>query len=91
MDAGEWTEKDKIAHAGVGLVAGFAAHEAVEYLWPELSPLEQKLVAMVPVILLAVGKEVLDHQDPENHTSDAKDAVATAVGGAIGITLSWSF
>ena len=87
----DWIATDKAAHAGIGAIAGLVAHEAVAYVWPESDPLERALVALIPVVLLAVAKEVADAQDPEDHCSDWKDAAATVAGGALSISLTVRF
>ena len=41
------------------------------------------LAAAVLVVVLGVGKELVDRMHPEDHTADWRDAVATAAGGAL--------
>ncbi len=91
MDLDEWTAEDKALHFAGGAVAGAISQQAIEYLWPDMHPLAQQVVALIPVIVLGVGKEIYDHQHQDDHTSDWKDAAATVAGGALAITITCRF
>lgn len=64
---------DKLLHFAVGVVL-FAAF--VFFTVP---------VACTAVIIAAVGKEFHDYLDREHHTPDVWDAVATLLGGGVGL------
>jgi hypothetical protein len=43
------------------------------------------------VIAAAVGKELYDRRHADRHDCDVVDTLATCAGGAVGITLAWSW
>lgn len=91
MDADDWMAEDKALHFVGGAIAGAVCFQAVEYVWPEMNPIAKRVVAIIPVIVLGVVKEIADHQDPDDHTSDWKDAAATVAGGMLAIEVSIRF
>lgn len=65
---------DKFMHAGAGfviyvgcLVATDVLHRSKENVW----------MCLIPVAVAGVGKEVYDHNHPDNHTAEWQDAAAT--------------
>lgn len=51
-------------------------------------------VALAPlsiwfVMVIALGKEIYDYYNPEKHTADWNDFIATVVGGLVGLQF-WS-
>jgi hypothetical protein len=87
----EFTRGDRLEHAAVGFAVGFLARELVDEIRPEARPLERFLIALVPVLVVAIGKEAYDHAHPASHDCDLRDALATVGGGAIALTLTWRF
>lgn len=79
-----WADADKHAHALTGFALGSCAAYATDRVIPDASPLARRIVALVPVVLIAVAKEVSDAQDRQHHTPEALDALATTLGGAVG-------
>jgi hypothetical protein len=63
---------DKLLH--------FMAGAAVFML---MLPFVGPLAAMAAVVFVGAGKEVYDYFNPEKHTSDLLDIVATVAGGLI--------
>jgi hypothetical protein len=87
----EFTRGDRLEHAAAGFAVGFLARELVGEIRPQAKPLEKFLIAAVPVLLLALGKEAWDHEHPRTHDADLRDALATVGGGALSLTLTWRF
>ncbi len=87
----EWLAEDKQLHAAGGFIAGAATAAAIEYLRPDLPEWQKRVIALVPIVVLAVAKEVADHQDPDNHTSDWRDAAATVAGGVLAVEITFHF
>lgn len=87
----DYEHSDKVDHALVGAVAGATTSLIVERIAPDLRPIERAVIVLIPVVLLAVGKEVYDHQHPDDHTSDWHDGAATIAGGVIAIGISLRF
>jgi len=46
-------------------------------------------IALIVLLLVAAGKEIMDSRDPENHTADIWDFIVTLFGGLVGITIHW--
>jgi len=95
MDLPEFSHSDKAYHCAGGMVIGYASAEAVSWVerhhWQTMPRWARYTLAILPSVLVGVLKEVYDHQHPDRHTSDWQDAGATVIGGAVGLTLSWSF
>lgn len=87
----EYEHSDKVDHFVVGGVVGFVSAAAVDHLMPDAHPAARFVVALIPVVVLAIGKEVVDHQDADHHTSDWRDAAATVAGGVIAIPITFRF
>jgi hypothetical protein len=87
----EFARDDRLEHEGVGFVVGLLSREIVSEIRPDAKPLERFLLAAIPVVLVAVGKEAYDHQHPRTHDCDARDAMATIGGGTLSLTLTWRF
>jgi len=68
-------QKDKQGHFIVGFVLSFS--------FSFVSPFLGLMVAM----FAGWAKEMLDRRDPENHTSDEIDMLATWFGGVAGLIL----
>ena len=66
-------QKDKQQHFLGGFVLSFS--------FSFVSPFLGLMVAM----FAGWAKEMLDRRDPENHTSDEKDMLATWFGGVVGL------
>lgn len=64
---------DKIAHFAVGTLIYAAAHF--------VSP----VMGLVAVAVAAVGKEVYDWFRRDKHTPEVMDAIATMLGGVVGL------
>lgn len=65
--------QDKLAHFAVGVIVFAITH----FIGP--------LVGMLAVVLAAVGKEIYDWFHRNKHTPDIWDAVATILGGTVGL------
>jgi len=63
---------DKLQHFVVGVLIYAVLHFA------------DPLIGLGAVAVAAVGKEIYDWLNKENHTPDAWDAVVTVAGGAVG-------
>jgi hypothetical protein len=87
----EFARDDRLEHEAVGFVVGLLSREIVSEIRPDAKPLERFLLATIPVVLVAVGKELYDHQHPANHDADPRDAVATIAGGALALSITWRF
>lgn len=87
----EFARDDRLKHEAVGFVVGLLSREIVSEIRPNAKPLEKFLLAAIPVVLVAVGKELYDHQHPSTHDCDARDALATIGGGALALTITWRF
>lgn len=87
----DYEHRDKVDHLAGGALIGAVSSLVVEDLWPDMHPAKRAVVALIPVVVVAVAKEVIDHQDPDHHSSEWQDAAATVVGGtiAVGICLRW--
>ncbi len=85
-----WTAPDKQAHALVGFAFGTVWATALDQIPGRPSKMEKAAAAVVPLLALAVGKELWDRKHP-SHDSDARDALATIAGGAVALTFKWSF
>lgn len=88
-EADTWIAQDKGLHAAAGFLVGFASSLAVDHFAPDLSPWAKRIVAIVPVIAVGIGKELYDSADQEHHSAEWEDAAATIIGGtiAVGIVL----
>ncbi len=90
--ASEWTRDtapDKQSHALVGFAVGTIWASALDQIGNHPSKAERLAAALAPIVLVAVGKELWDRHhggDPE-----CRDALATIVGGSLGICLRWEF
>ncbi len=87
----DYDHADKIDHAAVGAAIGAASYAALATLWPEQRPEVRFVEALVPVLLVAVAKEIYDHQHPEDHESDWRDAAATLGGGVLSVSIAYRF
>lgn len=92
-EADEYTRSDRLQHEAAGAVIGLGSFLLVDRLpaTRELPRWQKAALALVPVVLAAVGKEALDSRHPERHDCDARDAVATVLGGCVAVTLVWRF
>jgi VanZ family protein len=68
---------DKVMHFASGVI-----------LYAGLLPFVGSSFALSIVVLMAVGKEVYDSYYPDKHTADVWDAVATILGGLLGLFIS---
>ena len=68
---------EKVVHFASGVI-----------LYAGLLPFVGSSFALSIVVLMAVGKEVYDSYCPDKHTADVWDAVATILGGLIGLFIS---
>lgn len=68
---------DKVAHFASGVV-----------LYAGLLPFVGSSLALSVVIMAAVAKEIYDSCNPDKHTADMWDAVATTLGGLLGVFIS---
>lgn len=48
-------------------------------------------LALICTVIMAVGKEIYDYYHKENHTPEIMDAVATCLGGLVGILCGLTF
>ena len=80
----DYSAPDKQQHAAVGFVIGAASAALVDRLWPDMHPAAKVVVATIPAALVGVAKEISDAQHQDRHSVDARDAIATAGGGALG-------
>lgn len=69
---------DKVAHFAGGVLI-FAALS-----WFSI------LAAFIAVVVAAVGKEIYDSRHKDVHTPDVWDAVATILGGVVGVFIKLS-
>ena len=71
---------DKANHILYGAAASLATHAGARLVvqTPVLTALG---AAAGTALFLAVGKELYDRRRPQTHTSDWRDALATALGG----------
>jgi hypothetical protein len=65
---------DKVMHFAVGVV-----------LFAVLLPFVGSITSMAVVATAAVGKEIYDYLNKDNHTPDVWDALATIAGGGVGL------
>ncbi len=80
-------QEDKIDHAMVGGLIGVATLAVIDEAMPRLRPWERRVIAMVPVIVAGVGKEIYDNRHQDLHTSDWRDAATTIAAGAVSIEI----
>lgn len=87
----DYEYSDKVDHAAVGAVIGLGSYVLIDQLWPDQKPAVKFVEALIPVLLVAVAKEVYDHQHPEDHNSDWRDAAATLGGGVLSVSIAMQF
>lgn len=80
----EGIEEDKSGHFMLGLLAGAITVGFVGLLAGHLIG---ALAGAAVSIAAGAGKEYLDSLDPQHHTVDKYDAIATIAGGFIGSTV----
>lgn len=85
-------EPDKAGHLQAGYGIALFSQQAAEAALPQAHPVARVAVALIPVVVAALGKEVYDAQHRDRHTPDAADAVATVAGGlsaVVTIRMRW--
>lgn len=78
-------------HALVGAAIGGTTAVAIDYWRPGTPRLQRFVIAAIPVVVAAVGKEIYDSRHRDCHTCDPLDALTTIAGGALAIDLAWRF
>ncbi len=79
-----WLAEDKQQHAAAGYLIGLGTALVVEQTMPDAHWTTKLAIEVAVGALVGVAKEISDHQDPANHTSDWRDAAATIGGSALG-------
>ena len=69
---------DKVAHFASGTI-----------LYAALLPFVGSSLALSVIVMVAVAKEIYDSCNPDKHTADLWDAVATTLGGLLGLFISF--
>lgn len=87
----DYDHSDKVDHAAAGALVGSASYALLAALWPDQRPEVRFVEALIPVVLVAVAKEVYDRQHPDRHDSDWRDAAATIGGGMLSVSISYRF
>lgn len=87
----EYEHSDKVDHLAAGALIGGASYAFLATVWPDQRPEVRFIEALIPVVLVAVAKEVYDHQHPDRHDSDWKDAAATIGGGLLSVSIAYHF
>ena len=90
MDYDDWLAEDKGLHFAAGAITGAVTESALDYLWPESGKLERAVVALIPVVVMAVAKECLDSEEDGN-CWDNRDALATVAGGVLAVSVTIRF
>jgi len=80
----DYCQRDKVLHFAGGAAIGATTYALVQIVAPDLEGWKKHAVAIGVSALVGLAKEACDYFDPENHTCDARDAIATAAGGALG-------
>ena len=80
----EFMAKDKALHFAGGAAIGATTYALVQTVAPDLRGWKKHAVAIGVSAIVALAKEYSDAQDPEHHSCDARDAVATVAGGVLG-------
>ena len=68
---------DKVMHFASGTI-----------LYAALLPFVGSSLALSVIVMIAVAKEIYDSCNPDKHTADMWDAVATTLGGLLGVFIS---
>lgn len=68
---------DKVMHFASGTV-----------LYAALLPFVGSSLALSVIVMIAVAKEIYDSCNPDKHTADVWDALATTLGGLLGVFIS---
>jgi hypothetical protein len=75
---------DKMVHFAGGLVVGGVLLVFRE-IWPLVEWGPVSIIGTIVIVgVLAVLKELLDRLDPEHHTAEVADVIATMAGGVAG-------
>jgi len=77
--------KDKQQHIEAGVLISLTG----SYLAKEAGFKHPKVWGFGLALGAGILKEVWDKQHPKNHTCDAKDALATALGGTLTFAIRW--
>lgn len=87
------SEQDKKMHVRAGAYIGYFSKKACQYgpelfNWDfEIGPTGQFFCAVAGATVAGIFKEAYDKTDPENHTVDHRDALATSLGAVVNIPL----
>ncbi|MBA3622972.1 MAG: hypothetical protein H0W48_00580 [Methylibium sp.] len=91
QESHEYRRSDRVAHLGVGFIAGTALDAGLRQVAPGLGRTARTVICVAAVAALGVGKEVYDSRHPDRHTADARDAIATTAGGVLAAGFRWEF
>lgn len=88
----EMAAPDKRLHFAGGLVIGALSAAFVRETLPTSVPAwKGAMVSLAPALVVAVGKELYDRQHRDSHTPEFRDALATILGGIVGVQLTFRF
>lgn len=79
-------ERDKQMHAAAGAIAYVAVYEVAKHNDMK----HPRLLGLGAALALGIAKEAYDKQHPKTHTCDAKDTLATFIGGFV-VSWVWRF
>lgn len=89
----EYTRSDRLQHEAAGALIGLGSWCLIDSLpaTRDLHPWQKATLALVPVVLAAVGKEALDSRTAGHDCDFRHDAPATILGGCVSISIAWRF
>jgi hypothetical protein len=88
----DYSQKDKQSHFVLGALTASLSMLALDMIKPDAPWYARALVGTGSAALVGAVKEVADGRDPDRHTVETDDFVATLTGGAcVAITLCWRF
>lgn len=78
---------DKWKHFFVGILMGAVLQTAAWFLFPE-QPVAGMIIVLVIVVVISYGFELFSLLSGRGH-HDIKDAIASIIGGVVGMMLNW--
>ena len=78
---------DKWRHFFVGILMGAVLQTAAWFVFPE-QPVTGMIIVIVIVVVISYGFELFSLLSGRGH-HDIKDAIASIIGGVVGMMLNW--
>jgi uncharacterized membrane protein YccC len=79
---------DKWRHFFVGILMGAVLQSAAWFALPE-KPVVGMVIVLVVIVVISYGFELISLMTGRGH-HDVKDAVASIIGGVVGMALNWT-